>query len=74
MEAGVDSGAVIGAEVEAEGVSGEVEEGGEVDMIRVPRSGLCPWVPFPTPARRTWWSSPAFRMSPTSMPPFTSRT
>ena len=65
---------VIGAGVEEEEVSGGAEEGAGAAMTRVPLRGLCPLAPFPTPARRTWWSSPASRMSPTSMPPFISRT
>ena len=65
---------VTEAEVGAEAVSGAVEEGeGEV-MTRGPLRGLCPLAPSPMPAKRTWWSSPASRMSPTSMPPFTSKT
>ena len=72
-------GVVVASEevIEVEGAS-EVEEEDEevagVDMTRVHLSGWCPLAPSPTHARRTWWSSQAFRMSPTSMPPFTSKT
>ena len=70
----VGSEVVTEAGVEAEGVSGEVEEEEGEAMTRVPQRGLCLLAPSPTPAKRTWWSSQAFRTSLTSMPPFTSRT
>merc|ERR1719427_356994 len=50
----------------------EEEEGAA--MTRVPPRGLCLLAPSPMPAKRTWWSSQAFRMSRTSTPPFTSKT
>lgn len=70
----VGSEVVTGAGEEAEGDSGVGEEGEGEAMTRDPQRGLCPLAPSPTHARRTWWSSRASRMSPTSMPPFTSKT
>ena len=73
MEA-VGSEVVIGVGAEEEEDSGGVEEVEGVVMTKGPLRELCLSAPFPMPARKIWWSSPAFRTSPISMLPFTSKT
>ena len=70
----VGSEVVIGVGAEEEEGSEGVEEVEGVVMTKGPLRELCLSAPFPMPARKIWWSSPAFRTSPISMLPFTLKT